>query len=254
MESVLSIEHVSGQGTTRATVHLGPGDDTVMGSCRCGTCEIGALLPRTLEHVFAHVTVHDDHWRLRNGGASALILENHAQLCEYLTISPGLHWRPVPYDVTRIRDASTNGIIAMATASFPDRPADIPAPCPDIDDVVVATRLARNTKHFAVLAALCRPRLWEGPGAPLPSSTEISAMIQRNGRNVTPRAVDSQIDYLLDKLGVLQNGHTSPGGGRGWKRELLATEAIRRGIVTKTDIAHAEDHGRNVSLASGRRR
>lgn len=237
MEPVVLIERVDDHDSTSGIIRLNPGESASIGSCRCGSCNFELDLA-FLEHVVAIVAVHADHWRLHNQGSAALIVENDAQLCEYMTLEPDGH-RPIPYDITRLRDAHTNDQIAIITGAFTAVPQEISEECAR-DVPAVPDRLARDTKHFAVLAALCGPRLVRGPGAPLPSSTEIAALIHRDGREVTPRAVDSQIDYLLEKLDMLHNsqsqGQSQPGGGRGWKRELLATEAVRRGIVTQADV------------------
>lgn len=236
VEPVALIEQLGDEASTNRVVRLTPGDSATIGSCRCGDCSLDLVLDAHIGHVMMTVNVHDDHWKVYNIGFAPLILENDAQLCEYLTVQPDGRGRPVPYDTTRIRDAHTNDPIAIVTATFHETSPELPKPCPNTGEALLMNHLARDTKHFAVLTALCRPRLTYGPGAPLPSSSEIATLIRSNGPPVTPRAVDSQIDYLLEKLDVLRSGDTSPGGGRGWKRELLATEAVRRGIVTQADL------------------
>lgn len=236
MEPIVLIERQSNRASTGKVVELRPRDRAAIGSCSTGEHSYDVDLGETMAHVLVTVFVQDDHWKIYNTGNAPIILENAAQLCEYLIVEPGTQGRVVPYDVTRLRDAYTNHLIALVTAVFQESPPDLPAPCADTAKPLPVDRIARDTKHFAVLTELCRPRLLHGPGVPLPSSADIAGSIQRSGRPVTPRAVDSQIDYLLEKLGAPLNGDRPTGAGRGWKRELLATEAVRRGIITQADV------------------
>lgn len=231
MESVVRVERFGSQPTD-----LAEGKLASIGLCQCGLCSISVELPSSLQHVSVHVRAYDDYWRIANSGSYAAILENVDQLSEYMTVGPASSWRPVPYQETRVRDAASNEMIAVVTTLAPTTARDAPPPCPSAVAVTTFPSLSRNTVHFAVLTALCEPRLTQGPGAPLLSSTAIAARITSEGRVITSRAIDSQIDYLLDKLGIAPEDIVAPGGGRGWKRELLATEAIRRRLVVKDDV------------------
>lgn len=63
-----------------------------------------------------------------------------------------------------------------------------------------------------MLGALCEPTLLHGAAGRVPSSAEIAARL-----GLTPRAVDSHIDYLVEKLDILAPVTLSTG----WKRRAL---------------------------------
>lgn len=232
VDTVVRVDRFGAQQTD-----LAQGELASIGSCQCGQCEFDIELPGSLQHVFIQVRAYDDYWRIANCGPYAAILENADQLSEYMTVDATSAWHPVPYEKTRLRDAASNDLVAAVTTLATKLDLAVPPMCPAAQDVAAFPSLSRDTVHFAVLSALCEPRLTQGPGAPLPSSAAIAERITDGGRIITSRAIDSQIDYLLDKLEIRPGDVASPGGGRGWKRELLATEAIRRRIVVKADIA-----------------
>lgn len=98
-----------------------------------------------------------------------------------------------------------------------------------------------GARYFAVLAALCEPVLADGPGAPVPTSSDIAARL-----DLSARAVDSHIDYLVDKFDIPVPVTRSTG----WKRRALiahvrARESIAR-VLRPTPPYPAAHNGINV--------
>jgi hypothetical protein len=78
-----------------------------------------------------------------------------------------------------------------------------------------------DSTYFAVLQALCQPRMNGSSTRPLPTSQEIASGLGCRRMRLTPRAVDAHIEYVGDKLGL----------GRGIRRDVLVATAIRRGLL-----------------------
>lgn len=52
---------------------------------------------------------------------------------------------------------------------------------------------------------------------------------------MTPAAVDVHIACLIDRLGLRQS-NSCPGIGQAWRKEALATFALRAGLVGPEDL------------------
>ena len=106
-----------------------------------------------------------------------------------------------------------------AQAVGPGCPAISPRPEPVLDP---------NALHVSVLSALCESALLEEPTGHMPTSSDIAARL-----DLSPRAVDSHIDYLIEKLDIPAPTYR----GVGWKRSALiayvrAHESLARALRT----------------------
>lgn len=222
--------HIIGYGVANLRV-----DDVVTFGCACG-CHGRpidlAMAPEPCPTIVGRVSVRDRHWMLCNLGSVRLLVENAECSEEYIGIGPGHLYVPMPFEITRIR-SSCGGAQEITVLGFEPSLSGVECPCAlGHGHTHTVHALDRRAAYFAVLQALCEPRLTFGPAAALPSSSQVAVSLRRRGIDLTARAVDAHIDYMLDKLKLRTSvGHTD--GRRGWKREVLVTEALRRGLVTE---------------------
>lgn len=172
------------------------------------------------------LATHQDHWRIGNQGSVRLIVENVKRPDEYFGVVPGQVEVPVPFELARVMAA--HDLEAQLVVLGPDHGGDGGSPESASGDTPVVN-LDHGTAYYAVLQALCESRLRYGPESPLPTSSQIASALCSSGYRLTSRAVDAHIDYLLDKLDV--RPATDLKAGRGWKREILVTRALRLGLV-----------------------
>ncbi|MGP4096446.1 hypothetical protein [Nonomuraea sp. KM90] len=164
------------------------------------------------------ITATDGHWLLTNYCPSeALLVENLENCYEYLTVGPGRHQTPVPFELCRVSVAEhTHGPHLTVFGPEPKHAKARSAPCTAVPEAQPA--LNRQSTYFAVLWTLCEPRLRGSSCCPLPTSGQIA----RRLGNMTARAVNAHIEYLISKLGL------APGCGR----EALVETAIRHCMVS----------------------
>jgi hypothetical protein len=183
------------------------------------------------------VAVRSDHWRLSNLGSVRLLAEDAERPQEYFGVEAGRADVPIPFELTRITGACSGVGLEIMVFGFEPLYADHPeerhtGACARTD---AHQALDRQSTYFAVLLALCEPRLRRGPGSALPSSSQIARSLRCLGIDVTARAVDAHVDYLLEKLHA-RPATAETAGRRSWKREVIVTEAIRRGFVDPSDL------------------
>lgn len=222
-------------GSPTAVWHLLPGQLLQFGECHCGRCQIDLLVPVSrAEPVAGRVRAYHDHWRLDNLGVPALTVTDLEQPCHRLLVVSGRTGMVVPFELGRV----FAGDQPVATVFGPE-PArgSLQAPCPATPSATHRNDLDPDTTYFAVLVALCEPRLRpavensEYPAAAtLPTSAEIAQALCRQGRSVTTAAVDRHIDYLVSKLD-LRPRDPQQRRKRGWRKEALASAALARGLV-----------------------
>jgi hypothetical protein len=215
---------------------LRPGESTSLGPCPCVGCSFDVVLPadRAGASVALRVTAASDHWRLTNLGSTRLVVENRDQPIEYFTLDTHRAEVPVPFEAANVGSGARGGVELVVLG-----PRSVVA-----DAGREACRrstssgygIDRTTIYFAVMVALCEARLRSGPGAALPASSQIATTIQRwRGVELSPRAVDGHIDYLIDKMGI-RPATAETAGRRGWKREALVAAALRGGLVSIADV------------------
>lgn len=231
MRPVLSIVGVTGPAG-----QLAAGQQLRFGACRCGVCDLDLVVPAGASGpVVGQVAAHPDHWRLDNLGSAPLTVMDLEQPRNQLTVGSGRAGAVVPFELSQIHD----GELLLATVFGPE-PAVARggvAPCPAVGVARIPGDLDPAATYFAVLVALCEPRLRPPSGAvpasdhpPLPTSPEIARALARRGVAISPRAVDAHIEYLIDKLGI-QSAEPAGRAKRGWRKEALAAAALRRRLV-----------------------
>lgn len=210
-----------GARSTPRQIRLHSGESATFGLCACGECAIDLPLPGAHARWFAgEVTAAGQHWLLTNlSDTGPLIVENLENSFEYLTVEPCRCGAPVPFELARVTpaecadapDITVFGPEPRHTKAHARRCAAAPRRRPLLD---------RGSTYFAVLSALCEPRMVGPVTAPLPTSAEIATLLSGRGARVTVRAVDAHVEYVTGKLGLR----------RGIGRDVLVATAIRHGV------------------------
>ena len=236
MRPVVSIMRSAGRTAAR---HLSAGQRLRFGACGCGACRFGLVVPvGPAGPVIGTVSARRDHWRLDNLGRPALIVVDLEHPRSLITVPGGRVGAVVPFELAQIHD----GEQPLVTVFGPEPAAGggVAPLCPAVREYPPTGGLDPGATYFAVLVALCEPRLRRlaraaGPdnSTGLPTSPEIVRILAGRGIAITSRAVDAHIEYLVDKLGLRPAGPTAAAGRarRGWRKEAVAAAALRRRLV-----------------------
>lgn len=249
MRPVVSVQLVGGSSTVR---HLPPGARLNFGDCRCGECPYDLPLPGPPLATAGRISAGSDHWRLANHGRGDLVVSDLERPHDMVTVGAGRVDVVIPFELARVAAAGRPVLTVFGPEPAPPVPA--PAGCPELVRRRPQHLLDPGATYFAVLVALCEPRLRPVGDAqaaalsPLPTSAEIAHRLRQRGLSVSARAVDSHIDYLLDKLRLRQPRGTDE-TRRNWRKETLATAAIRRGLVAAEHLPASTPMGAIVRAA-----
>jgi hypothetical protein len=219
VRTVVTVRVPALAGRRSHQIELHNGDSATFGPCLCGRCGLDLALDEDAPWFVGEITATTGHWLLTNLCPSqALLVENLENSYEYLTVDPGRHLAPVAFELSRVGPA--DGLRGPELTVFGPEPQQAharPAPC----SAVRKPRATLNPRatYYAVLRALCEPRLRGAASAPLPTSDEIAHSL---GSRMNARAVDGHIEYVTGKLGL----------ERGCGRDVLVATAIRRRLVS----------------------
>ncbi|WP_405618146.1 FHA domain-containing protein [Streptomyces sp. NBC_00076] len=223
-------------GSADGQVRIAAGERLTFG--RAGTdggLTIGhAGVPR----VAGEITAHRSFWLLSNlSEDQTYVVENPEGAGEYLKIAPGRMEAPVPFEFSRVvlpaagdlltfdvwaprhafRSADRRGLAGTATAP--------------------AFALDRTSRYFAVLAALCEPRLRGEPHASLPAVEQLVERLRPVWPAVSRSSVYWNIDYLALKLRLRPGPDTAePGLRANGKKDSLVSLALRFDLVREDDL------------------
>lgn len=240
MRPVVSVQCSAGASRSVAVGHLCPGQSVRFTGCACGGCQADLVVPAPPgTGGTGRVTAHPDHWRLDNPGPVPLVVENLEQPPGLVTVPAGRAGVVIPFELARV--SASSGRTPLVTVFGPE-PAGVAAPapaCPYAAGGVGPDRqLDPAATYFAVLVALCEPRLRESVDAVLPTSAEIAQRLAQRGITVSPRAVDWHIEYLTEKLDLRASGQIGR-PRRGWRKEAVAAAALRRLLVRPEHVPYA---------------
>ncbi|WP_328653310.1 hypothetical protein OG598_05365 [Micromonospora sp. NBC_00330] len=180
--------------------------------------------------VVGRVEAYDDHWRLGNlSDNCTLIVSDRGSPADLVVVRPGQVRAVIEFELADIATDADRGPLFAVSGPRPVRSWESLA-CPhwttDMRPMVT------STVYFAVLLALCEPRLRYGHNVPLPTSSEVARRLTRLDMPLTPRAVDAQVDYLVTKLRVGRGDVPTYKRGQGWKKEAIVAAATAGGMVT----------------------
>lgn len=182
------------------------------------------------------IVVGPDRWRVVNlSDADSMIVSHVDDSTDPAVVWPG-EWLPFTHDMAIVRPYGRADAASVTVFFTPGPGRSGGGGCPAIRQSNDPS-LDPGARYFAVLAALCAPALADGSTARVPTSSDIAARL-----DLSPRAVDSHIDYLVDKFGIPVPVTRSTG----WKRRALiahvrARESIAR-ILRPADAYPAVAH------------
>lgn len=176
-------------------------------------------------------------WTLSNlSGRQTYVVENPEGAGEHIKVGPGRLDAPVPFEFSRIVLPAAGDLLGF----------DVWAPRHDFlsdrggaDGATTAPAFAldRTKRYFAVLAALCEPRLRGVPHASLPTVEQVVERLAPGWPAASRSAVQWNIDYLAVKLRLKPGPDTADSGPRlNGKKESLVSLALRFDLVREDDL------------------
>jgi hypothetical protein len=171
--------------------------------------------------VAGHIRALDDYWLMTNESRCATYcVDNLEGAGEYVRVRPRRPDVPIPFELSQVMlevPCRHRGFTVFA----PERANSAECGAEDFLD--------ETSRYFMVLVCLCEPRLRDCRAVIVPTAGQISQRLSAFGDNLalTRSAVNYHIDYLAEKLDVPK----AAGKTRTWKREALATLALKFDLV-----------------------
>ncbi|MGH3877971.1 MAG: hypothetical protein ACRDSK_13155 [Actinophytocola sp.] len=210
--SSLTLQEPAERGRDPRKVTLHSDDVATFGVCRCGRCPFELCLSGATTVPFAGQILAGTHqWYLRNQSADQpLVVADVDARTNPTTVLPG---ELQSFDLDMATAGPLHGADGVSVMVFfsPGTAKKVGAVCPAITPSAHPD-LDPNARYSMVLTALCESVLLDKPTKPAPTSSDIAARLA-----LSPRAVDSHIDYLIEKLGIAAPMHRPVG----WKRDAL---------------------------------
>ncbi|MFF6805208.1 FHA domain-containing protein [Streptomyces sp. NPDC012616] len=184
------------------------------------------------------ITAHRSFWLLSNHSEDqTYVVENPEGAGEHMKVAPGRQEAPVPFEFSRVVLPAGGDLLAF----------EVWAPCHAFRSVArhglsgertaAAFSLDRTKRYFAVLAALCEPRLRGEPHAPPPAVEELVDRLRPVWPGVSRSAVYWNVDYLAVKLRLRPDPDVpEPGRRFNGRKESLVSLALRFDLVREDDL------------------
>ncbi|MFC4499659.1 MULTISPECIES: FHA domain-containing protein [Streptomyces] len=220
----------------RPRFRLAPGERLAFGR---SAGENGLELPHEgVSRRAGEITAQGTFWTLSNfSREQTYVVENPEGAGEHIKVAPGRLDAPVPFEFGRLVLPAAGDLL----------PVEVWAPrhdylCPSsgLDGATTAPAfsLDRSKRYFAVLAALCEPRLRGEPHAPLPTVEQVVTRLRPGWPASSRTSVQWNIDYLAVKLRIKPGPDTAePGPRLNGKKETLVSLALRFDLVREDDLA-----------------
>ncbi|MGW6736234.1 FHA domain-containing protein [Streptomyces sp. NPDC055013] len=188
--------------------------------------------------VAGEITAHRNFWLLSNlSEHQTYVVENPEGAGEHIKVVPGRVDAPVPFEFSRVVLPAAGDLLAFDV--WAPRHAFRSVARTGLSGSVTtpAFALDRTKRYFAVLTALCEPRLRGEPHAPLPAVEQLVERLRSVWPAVTRSAVYWNIDYLAVKLRLRPGPDTAEPGQRvNGKKESLVSLALRFDLVREDDL------------------
>ena len=221
--------------TTSTQLRLAPGERLTFG--RSAVCAV-AIPHEGVSRRAGEITAQGAFWTLSNlSGRQTYVVENPEGAGEHIKVGPGRLEAPVPFEFSRIVLPAAGDLIAI----------DVWAPRHDylreadgLDGTTTAPAFSLDVskRYFAVLAALCEPRLRGAPHAPTPTVDQVVDRLRPTWPAASRTSVQWNIDYLAVKLRLKPGPEEAdPGPRLNGKKESLVSLALRFDLVREDDLA-----------------
>ncbi|MFB7465154.1 hypothetical protein ACFCZ1_16945 [Streptomyces sp. NPDC056224] len=213
----------------------------------------GLFQPKAVPGIGAF-EVSSNHLLLSNfTTCSTFAVENLEGGAELIKVRPRRLDMVIPFEMSRILIPSGSGIVELTVFSPP----------PVVLGPERAARVAESdmfkldtaSKYFAVLVALCEPRLHGSSMAAVPSVQEVVERLRSTEqfKGANRSSINYHIEYLTDqKLPVSHWAKYVDGGRMHAKREALVAFALRFDLVREEHLAVLPDlysRKRNAEVA-----
>ncbi|MFI5818404.1 FHA domain-containing protein [Streptomyces rishiriensis] len=222
-------DHASGQ------VRLAPGDRLAFGRSAHGNDL--RIAHEGVSRRAGEVAAQGAFWTLSNfSRGQTYVVENPEGAGEHIKVAPGRLDAPVPFEFARIVLPAAGDLLTFEVWA-PRHDYLGAAPGPDGATTAPAFSLDRGKRYFAVLAALCEPRLRGEPHAPLPTVDQVVARLRPGWPAASRASVQWNIDYLAVKLRLKPGPDAAdPGPRLNGKKESLVSLALRFDLVREDDV------------------
>ncbi|MFI6205690.1 FHA domain-containing protein [Streptomyces sp. NPDC051041] len=222
-------------GPRRAQLRLAPGERLGFGRSPHGN---DLRIPHDgVSRRAGAITAQGAFWTLSNLSArQTYVVENPEGAGEHVKVAPGRLDAPVPFEFARIVLPAAGDLLPIEVwAPRHDyvRAGDVP----DGETTAPAFSVDRTKRYFAVLAALCEPRLRGAPHAPPPTVDQVVERLRPTWPAASRASVQWNIDYLAVKLRLKPGPETAePGPRLNGKKESLVSLALRFDLVREDDL------------------
>jgi hypothetical protein len=219
----------------RTQIRLAPGERLAFGR----SVDPGGLLIAHdgVSRRAGEITAHGTFWTLSNLCThQTYVVENPEGAGEHIKVAPGRLEAPVPFEFSRIVLPAAGDLL----------PVEVWAPRHDFlraegggdgETTAPAFSVDRTKRYFAVLAALCEPRLRGAPHAPLPTVEQVVERLRPTWPAASRTSVQWNIDYLAVKLRLKPGPESAePGPRLNGKKESLVSLALRFDLVREDDL------------------
>ncbi|MGX1271897.1 FHA domain-containing protein [Streptomyces phaeoluteigriseus] len=217
-------------------VRLAPGERLTFGRSAAGN---DLRIPHDgVSRRAGEITAQGAYWILSNlSGRHTYVVENPEGAGEHIKVGPGRLDAPVPFEFSRIVLPAAGDLLSIevwAPRHDYRRPDGL---VPDGETTAPAFSVDRTKRYFAVLAALCEPRLRGEPHAPLPTVDQVVDRLRPTWPAASRATVQWNIDYLAVKLRLKPGPDTADTGPRlNGKKESLVSLALRFDLVREDDL------------------
>ncbi|MES5816487.1 FHA domain-containing protein [Streptomyces sp. RG80] len=183
------------------------------------------------------ITAQGAFWILSNlSREQTYVVENPEGAGEHIKVGPGRLDAPVPFEFSRIVLPAAGDLLALEVWA-PRHDYRDGESAREGDTTAAAFSLDASKRYFAVLAALCEPRLRGEPHAPLPTVDQVVDRLRPNWPAASRTSVQWNIDYLAVKLRLKPGPDEADTGPRlNGKKESLVSLALRFDLVREDDL------------------
>ncbi|GHH48807.1 hypothetical protein FHS35_002526 [Streptomyces umbrinus] len=229
--------HVAAYGAkrTRPQIRLAPGERLPFGRSANGNGL--AIAHEGVSRKAGEITAQGAFWVLSNLSAhQTYVVENPEGAGEHIKVGPGRLDAPVPFEFSRIVLPAAGDLLTIEV--WAPRHDYLRSP-EGLDGATTtpAFSVDRTKRYFAVLAALCEPRLRGEPHAPLPTVDQVVERLRPHWPAASRTSVQWNIDYLAVKLRLKPGPDTADTGPRlNGKKESLVSLALRFDLVREDDL------------------
>ncbi|MGW1187174.1 FHA domain-containing protein [Streptomyces sp. NPDC002559] len=231
-------------GRTRPRDHLSlaSGDRLLFGRNPAGARAPGqhlVIAHEGVSRVAGEISAQGTFWTLSNlNRHQTYVVENPEGAGEHIKVAPGRLEAPVPFEFARVVLPAAGELLGFDVWAPQHDYLGEESWAPDGATTVAAFSLDRTKRYFAVLVALCEPRLRDAPPhTALPTAEELAERLRPVWPAASRSAVQWNINYLAVKLRLRPAPEEAESGPRrNGTKEALVSLALRFDLVHEDDL------------------